>query len=54
MSLLIFAIVIVLLAVLVIALIQRAPVLDATMRWVLEALVVIVAILVIASRAGLG
>lgn len=53
MSLILFAVVVILLALLVIYLIDRAPFGDAKIKWILDALVVVIAVLVILSRTGL-
>ncbi len=51
-SLLVFAIVCILILALCLWLIRSAPFADPTIKWILQALVVLIAILVIANRAG--
>lgn len=53
MSLLIFAVIVVLVLCLAVWLIDTAPIGDAMIKWVLKALAVVIAIAAIASRAGL-
>lgn len=53
MSLLIFAVIVVILLCLAVWLIDTAPIGDATIKWVLKALAGIIAIAAIAQRAGL-
>jgi len=52
MSILIFAFVVILILALLCWLIQSAPMLDARFKWVLQAIAVVIAILVIAERSG--
>lgn len=52
MSLLIFAFIVILILALVCWLIQTAPMFDARFKWVLQAIAVVIAILVIAQRSG--
>lgn len=53
MSILILAFIVLLVAALVCWLIQTAPIMDARFKWVLQALVILISILIILSRAGL-
>jgi len=52
-SLLIFAVIVLLLLCLAVWLIDTAPIGDATIKWVIKALAVVIAIAAIAQRAGL-
>lgn len=52
MSLLIFALVVLVILALVCWLIQTAPMFDARLKWVIQVIAVIIAILAIAQRAG--
>lgn len=52
MSLLIFALVVLVILAMVCWLIQTAPMLDGRLKWVIQAIAVIIAILAIAQRAG--
>lgn len=53
MSLLIFAFIVIVILALVVWLIQSAPMFDQNIRWILQALAVVAAILAILMKAGL-
>ncbi len=53
MSLLIFAFIVIIVLALVCWLIQSAPFADARLKWIMQAIAVLMAILVICQRAGL-
>jgi len=53
MSILIFAFLVILVVALIVWAIDRAPFGDARLKWLLEAIVVVLAAILIAQRAGL-